>query len=360
MGGMVTYTRNLLPQILQRRPELRVTLFVSERGRATFEAEPWSADVRLVSHAALGRRYVSALSELALLPGLVARSRADVLHSLAMTGPVRVGARHVVTVPDLIWRRFPSSGRATVAVWRAVVPPVARGARRVITYSDASRRDIVSLLHVDPGRIDVIPLGTSDSPPAAVMPAGEVRAKFDLGSGPIVLSVSSKRPHKNLLRLTEAMGVVTARHPDAVLVIPGSPTPYEDELRAEAARGGVRLLLPDWVSAAELEGLYAAATCVAFPSLQEGFGLPVLDAMRRGVPVACSNVSSLPEVGGEAVNYFDPTHAEDIARGVLELLDDPDGAARLARAGLERAREFTWEAVAERHLETYERALDGA
>jgi glycosyltransferase involved in cell wall biosynthesis len=358
MGGMVTYAANLLRELARLRPDLEVTVFASERGADTVAAAAPSTRVHVVTHALLGRRYVSALSEITLLPRLVRHSGADLLHSLAMTGPVAASTPHVVTVPDLIWRQFPSAGRLTVALWQALVPPVARHADRVITYSDASRREIVSQIGVDAERVDVIPLGADHQPPPDALSADQARARFDLGNGPVVLSVSAKKPHKNLIRLTRAMGLVCQRSPATTLIVPGSSSPHDEELRGEAARVGANLLLPGWVNDAELEGLYAAASCVAFPSLQEGFGLPVLDAMFRGIPVACSDASSLPEVGGAAVTYFDPFRADDIARAILLVLGDPSRAQELARAGRERASAFTWRAVAERHLEAYGRALE--
>ena len=360
MGGMVTYTANLLRELARLRPDLDLTVFAAERGADAVASAAPSARMHVVTHPLLGRRYISALSEITLLPRLVRNSGADLLHSLAMTGPVAASTPHVVTVPDLIWRQFPSSGRLTVALWQALVPPVARHADRVITYSDASRRDIVAQIGVATERVDVIALGADHQLPHDALSADQARARFDLGSGPVVLSVSSKKPHKNLIRLTRAMGRVCQRFPTATLIVPGSSSPHDEELYGEAARVGANLLLPGWVNDAELEGLYAAASCVAFASLQEGFGLPVLDAMVRGVPVACSAASSLPEVGGAAVTYFDPLRADDIARAILLVLGDPSRAQALARAGRERASAFTWKAVAERHLETYERALHAA
>ena len=146
-----------------------------------------------------------------------------------------------------------------------------------------------------------------------------------------MLTVSAKRPHKNLKRLIEAM----TQLPDAVLVVPGYPTSFEAELRAEAAASpvGSRIRFTGWVDDATLDGLYRAATCFVFPSLAEGFGLPVLDALVRGVPVACSNASSIPEVAGEAAVYFDPVSTEAIADAVGQLLQDADLRARLSKAG---------------------------
>jgi glycosyltransferase involved in cell wall biosynthesis len=127
----------------------------------------------------------------------------------------------------------------------------------------------------------------------------------------------------------------------------------------EAAQLGIGdgVSFPPYVDAADLEGLYAAASCFVFPSLREGFGLPILEAMRRGVPVATAKASSLPEVGGEAVRYFDPCSETEIADALIELLEDGALAERLAVLGRERAAQFTWEAAGLATLESYDRAL---
>jgi glycosyltransferase involved in cell wall biosynthesis len=109
-----------------------------------------------------------------------------------------------------------------------------------------------------------------------------------------------------------------------------------------------------------LDGLYRAAECLVFPSLAEGFGLPVLEAMARGTPVACSDRTALPEVAGEAALYFDPLDTEAIARAIEALLRDEDLRRRLRAAGLEQARKFSWQRAAEETLASYERALAGA
>jgi glycosyltransferase involved in cell wall biosynthesis len=359
MGGIETYVRRFVPALLEIEPALEIELFVNDAGRKLLSAEPWSTEVSLVTHPLLGRRYTRALSELTLLGALASRRRLDVLHSVALTGPLFTRPAHVLTIPDVIWLHEPDPAElATARLWKRIVPPVARRAERLLTYSEAARADVSVALGIDSERIDAVPLGAGSEIAAAPTAEDELRRRLRLGAGPIVLSVSALKVHKNLASLVEAMVTIRGRVPDAVLVIPANPTPHGNELQALATRLGIgdALTLPGWVSSADLEGLYASAACFAFPSKREGFGLPVLEAMRRGVAVACSAASSLPEVAGDAAFQFDPTSASDIAAAIERLLVDAQVRERLKREGPKRAAMFTWRRTAEETLETYRRA----
>jgi glycosyltransferase involved in cell wall biosynthesis len=171
-----------------------------------------------------------------------------------------------------------------------------------------------------------------------------------------VLSLSAKRPHKNLLALIAALARLPAEG-RPVLVLPGYHTAHERELRERARTLGIEgdVRFPAWVSDAELEGLWEIAQGFVFPSLYEGFGLPVLEAMARGVPVACSSSSSLPEVAGDAALLFDPRDVPAIAAAVERLLVDRDLAARLRAHGRQRAQLFTWRRTARLTLDAYAR-----
>jgi glycosyltransferase involved in cell wall biosynthesis len=265
----------------------------------------------------------------------------------------------VTTVHDLHYRLVPDAHFGIRGLgMRVLVPAAVRRSRRVIADAWSTRADLVRLLGTSPDKIDVVPLGVAAPGETAPTPEPQLRRRLDLGGGPVLLTVSAKRPHKNLAPLLRAHACIPSqRRP--VLVVPGYPTPHERELR-ELARdlgsaGWVRF--PAWVSPEDLEGLYVIALGFVFPSLYEGFGLPVLEAMRRGVPVACSDRSSLPEVAGEAALLFDPTDEVAMASALARLLDDEPLRRRLRVAGPERAARFTWDATAAATLATYRRAL---
>jgi glycosyltransferase involved in cell wall biosynthesis len=185
-----------------------------------------------------------------------------------------------------------------------------------------------------------------------------VRESLGLGEREVILSLSAKRPHKNLATLIRALARIDPeRRP--LLVLPGYPTEHERELRELAAAQGVgedvRFL--HWISAADLEGLWALSRAFLFPSLYEGFGLPVLEAMDRGVPVACSSASSLPEVAGDAAQLFDPLDTAALTEAIERLLHDEWLREDLIARGRARVKEFTWERTARGALQSYARAL---
>jgi glycosyltransferase involved in cell wall biosynthesis len=359
MGGVETYLRELVPELVRIAPQTSFSVYCSHRGCRYLERQGW-AGAPLVTHPLLGRRGTKALTELTVL-GCLAGREVDLLHSVAMTAPLRTRAVNVVTLADVTWILAPDPGeRWTARLWRVVVPPVARRADRVIVHSQAAADHVIEYLRVPRERIDVIAHGQGLVEHAAPTPEGQLRSRLGLGQGPVVLTVSAKKVHKNLERLVRAMVGVVERWPDAVLVMPGNPTAHERELRelATELQLGANVAFPGYVDAADLEGLYALASCFVFASVNEGFGIPILEAMRRGVPVACARASALPEVAGDAALYFDPYSVSDIARALSDLLGDPGLAARLVERGRERQAMFTWERAARDTLESYARAWE--
>jgi glycosyltransferase involved in cell wall biosynthesis len=359
-GGMEVAARELIPALLDQAPAgMRFTAFVN-REAATAGGGPWGELLPAVTVPVNARNRVQwVLGEQALLPRLAAKAGVELLHSLASTAPLRGRFRRVVTIHDLIYARFPEahSGLREQGM-KVLVPQAARRSDRVIADSRSTREDLVQLLGIRPERIDVVPLGLGSPRHATPLGERETRARFELDERRVVLSLSAKRPHKNLIALIEALALIGAEQ-RPVLVLPGYPTAHEAELREHAHRRGLDadVRFPAWVSAEELEGLWALARAFVFPSLYEGFGLPVLEAMAREVPVACSNASSLPEVAGDAALLFDPRARPEIAAALLRLLDDEPLRQRLCARGRQRAALFTWERTAAATLASYARVL---
>jgi glycosyltransferase involved in cell wall biosynthesis len=357
---MEVAARELIPALLGQAAEgVRFTAFVN-REAAAAGGGPWGELLPAVTVPVHARNRVQwVLGEQALLPPQAARARVSLLHSLASTAPLLGPFRRVVTVHDLIYAHFPDAHAGIRDKgMRVLVPSAARRSDRVIADSQSTRDDLLALPGIRPDRVDVVPLGLGAVRRREPKAEQKLRADLGLGQREILLSLSAKRPHKNLIALIGAIARIPAEQ-RPVLVLPGYPTEHESRLRERALELGVAgdVRFPAWVSAEELEGLWAIARAFVFPSLYEGFGLPVLEAMARGVPVACSNSSSLPEVAGDAALLFDPSSEEQIAEAIVRLLSDESLVSRLRTLGLERAARFTWERTARLTLRSYALAL---
>jgi glycosyltransferase involved in cell wall biosynthesis len=355
MSGLETYARELTTSLVEERGDLRITAFVNREASVD---RMWRELVPTVTVPVYGRRRSAWVrGEQMLLPRLASRAGVDVLHSLASTAPTWGSFARVVTIHDVIYRIHPEAhGWRTLAL-RGLIPLAARRSDRVIAPSHSTKEDLERLLNVPHEKIDVVPNGIGAPPLSRWPDERDVRRRWELASRPILLTVSLKRPNKNLMRLLDALALIPEeRRP--LLLLAGHATPYEQELRAHAADVGVTQdtrFLP-WVPPEELEGLYRAATAFVFPSLYEGFGLPVLEAMSRGVPVACSNRGALAEVADAAALTFDPEDPPAIASAIEALISDEDLRSRLARAGRENAARYSWSETARKTLATYELA----
>jgi len=354
-GGRETYARELIPRLLSAEPSLRITLFLN-REAAGAPDTTWQEVGRVVRIPVSGRsRAQWVMGEQLALPRAAARAGVDVLHSLANFAPLTGPFARVVTVHDLLYLRHPEFHSTLMRLGtRALVPRGARRSDRVITVSASSRDEIVRLLGIPDERIDVVPNGLG-------VTSGGVDAEPwhpEAAAGrPMVLSVGTRLRHKNLAALIDAAALMPGGE-RPVFVFAGGATALDAELTAQAGRMGVAqdVVLIPWLPPSKLEGLYAAATCFAMPTLYEGFGMPVLEAMARGVPVACSDLPVLREVAGSAARFFDPRDPATIAAALGELVADEGQRKRLRTAGYERASRFTWENAAEGTLRAYERA----
>ncbi len=354
-GGPETYLRELVRALRSEYPSLRMTLLTTGAGERVLAADGFGelAELRALP-AEEYRRVRRQLAEQVLVQVHARRTGADLLHSLASTGPIRTPRlRSVVTLHDVTFMHTPTFGRVTTWGMTQVVRRAANDADSLIAVSSAARDEICSTLGIDPSRFTVVPHGVGDVPRAEPAAEPQLRQRLGLpGGGRIVLCVAAVRPHKNQELLVRTL----PRLPDDVtLVLAGRHEPYADRVRDVASELGVadRLRLTGYLSDGELERLWSLADCAAFPTRAEGFGLPVLEAMARGVPVACSDIPVLREVGGDVPEYFDPSDPEAAAAAITAVLSDPGSGAR----GTERAGRFSWADAARGTMEAYERAL---
>jgi glycosyltransferase involved in cell wall biosynthesis len=304
----------------------------------------------------VGRRAAARIVwEQTLLAADIARHRLDVFHGPVNALPAAIRTPSVVTIHDLAFLRYPQTVPTPRRTWLVgAIRHSARAADRVIAVSRHTADDLVDWLGIDPGTIRVIPLAAS--PGIRRLTGAELRVfrlKYEL-ERPHILAVGTLEPRKNLAMLLRAFAAIRDAVPHR-LVLAGPEGWLTGELHATARELGLgdRLVMTGFANDEALGGWSSSADLVAFPSLYEGFGLPLLEAMACGAPVLASNASALPEVGGDAAMYVDPGDQAAWSAAMLDLLRDPAARTRLTGAGLARAAAFSWEATARATWDVY-------
>ena len=352
--GIGTYIRNLLRHLARIDRDTEYVLLCA--GGDLGIAEALGPNFRTVLEPSANYSF----REQVHVPWVLLRERPDVFHAPHYVLPAAVRCRSVVTIHDCIHLMFPQylPNRAAYAYARTTMWNAARKATRILTVSQASKDDILRFFAVPPGKIEVVYNAIDDwfwTPPDPADVA-RVRERYQLDQR-FVLYVGNIKPHKNLVRLIEAYDLLRRRGFDDVkLLIIGDEISKLPALRravhTHKLHKHVRFLgyLPDET----LSILYRLASLFVFPSLYEGFGLPPLEAMACGTPVVTSNVSSLPEVTGDAAVLVDPYDVESITAGMQRVLDNPGLSQELREKGVARSRDFSWERSVERTRRVYE------
>ncbi len=356
MAGAGVYTFQLVRALAQIESEHEFVVFARDHLFDEF------ADTLQIVPAG-GKHPVLRLAwEQTALPFLLRKHHIDLLHSPHHHAPLVVGPgiRRVVTFNDvtflLLPERYPRVRRHYMA---AVTRAASRVADAVITPSDAVTSDVVKELGLKPEIVTTIPdAAGAQYVPSADSDVARVRGEHDL-SETYILSVGSQEPGKNRTRLIQAFNRIHEQHPGVQLVVVGQPAwNYESDtnlVRQLGLQQRVRFL--GYVPDGDLPALYAGATFSAFPSLYEGFGLPVLESMACGTPVLTSNVGATAEVAGDAAILVVPYDVDAIADAIARLLDEEDLRGQLRTLGLERASQFSWDRTARETLAVYERLL---
>lgn len=290
------------------------------------------------------------------IPRLLRQHKVDVYHSAYYLMAYITGVPTLLTLYDLIPIHYPAySTLKARLLFRWATALALRTAQHTLAISEAARRDFLARFRLRPERITAIPLAADPAfTPQSPEVVAALRARYALPDT-FLLYLGSNKPHKNLVRLIEAWAVVQAEMPGYMLVIAGAWLPQHPEPRQRGRTLGIddRVCWLGSLPDADLPALYTAADVFVFPSLYEGFGLPVIEAMACGTPVACAKTSSLPEVAGDAAVLFDPTQTEGIADALRRVCGDADLRAGLRRRGLAQATRFSWARTAQETLTAY-------
>lgn len=357
--GIGTYSLNLIRDLVVLRPDIEFYLYIRH---PDLEAVlPSAPNVRVRRLAAP----LDPLWEQVVLPLAARRDGVDVLHSLGNTGPLLLAGRirQVLSLMDVMFLQSgelvpkPVTVYQKIGRWyRALVSPrCARSAAAVITISDFSRLDIMQMI---PGlgsdRLTVTHLAC-DCAFSATGPDTDVDQQ-----APFILCLGAEDPRKNTLRMVQAyLALIGDKVVTANLVVAGYKNWENSAAYTKVQEAGAkdRVKFLSFVPVPELVNLYRRATLFAYPSLYEGFGIPLLEAFSCGCPVVASNAASIPEVAGDAVIYVDPLNVQEIRQAMRKLILDADLRRALVQRGYARALEFSWAETAKQTVTVYERCI---
>jgi glycosyltransferase involved in cell wall biosynthesis len=350
-AGIHQYIYNLLKHLPEAGPEFDFTVLTGagqpEMTRARIERSRWPTQKPLVR----------ILWEQLAQPPALARLRPDLLHSLAFASPLLGAPPAVVTVYDLSFRLFPENFPALQRLYLSTLTAAScRRARRVITISESTRRDVVRLLGVPAERVDVAYPGVDARfRPLPREAVDAFRLKYGLPDR-FLLYLGTLEPRKNLATLIAAFANLKSQIPSLQLVVAGAKGWFYESVFQQVERLGLRecVHFPGYLPADDLPLWYNACAVFVYPSSFEGFGMPVAEALACARPVVTSNVSSLPEAGGDAALLAPPGEVETLAAAVSRALNA--GEAGAARGPAQAAR-FTWAATARSTVESYRKAL---
>lgn len=356
--GIGRYVEKTLVEILKLDCQNEYILLVRDEDRAKLNLS--APNLKLES--ANFQWYT--LSEQTKLHSLIKSLKPDLVHFTNFNFPIRYSGKFVITIHDLTLLKFKNVNRKKLlpaiyhikdAVMGQVLKKATANSTAILTPTEFVKKQICENYSVAKTKIHVTPEAADE---LNIRPAINP-LKFGI-SKPFLLYVGNAYPHKNIERLILAFGKLATEHlVDYQLVIAGKKDSFHERLEAEVQSANLtdRVIFTGYVTDSELAGLYKKAKLYVFPSLSEGFGLPALEAMRYGLPVASSNATCLPEVLGEAAEYFDPQNIEQMAGVLAKLLADEERQQELIELGQKQVKSYSWQRTARATLEVYQKAL---
>lgn len=287
------------------------------------------------------------------------RLNADLVHFAMPQQPIYYYGKSVTTFHDLTTVRYRNPAKNWLVfkikqlVYRVVLVWVAHKSKRLIAISQFTKDEVAKFARVKPSKISVI-YEAADKISDKAEPVAKLQGKKFL------MYVGRPTPHKNLDTLVRAFGRLASDDPELLLVLAGKRDANYNKVEKTVAKLGLsdRVLFTGYISEGQLRWLYENVAVYVFPSLAEGFGLPGLEAMAHGAPVAASRATSLPEIYGDAAHYFNPKDPADMADKISQILNDPDLREKLIKAGERQAAKYSWQAMAEQTLEVYRQILN--
>ena len=353
VGGTEVYIRNLVRWLLKIDAENEYFIFINKESAGIFEE--FSGRLNIVMcpiHAQ--RRPVRVLWEQIALPMQIKKRNIDLLLSAGMTAPFLCPARSVLVLYDLQHVNQPwNFPKVFLFFLKALIYLSAKTSSSIITISEKVKNDIVKHYNIPPERVHAIYIGIDTGSffirkPAELKP---VMDKYRLPSR-FILYPAASLPHKNHERLLEAFKTVKKEEKTLKLLLTGARDYGHENIERKIKELDLKddVIFLGWLPHEDMPAIYCASTLLIFPSLHEGFGMPVIEAFASGVPVVCSDIEPLKEIAEGAALFIDPYNPESIAEGILKVLNDGKLRQELIKNGLERAKNFRWEVLAEKTL----------
>ena len=350
VGGTETYARSLIDALAREDDDNEYSVYLS-REAADLDVTPAPNFKRFVTPVVAMQRAARYGWEQGILPLQLMRRKPDLVRSLGYVSPLAAQCPQVVSVHDVNY--LGHKGRRTAIGRRAFqffVERSVRRADRVITISEFSRKEIVRHMNVSKDKVTVVYLaGRDNADEANGSPESEIVQSI---GRPYILAFSSLSAHKNIARLIAAYSKISSDVPHALVLVGHLPEKAGERNQMQSVEND-RIVFTGFIPDEEVDALMKSASLFAFPSLYEGFGLPILDAQHASVPVACSSASALPEVAGDGAVQFDPHSVDDMAQALRRCLVDQDLRARLIAAGHANTSRFSWGRTARETLDVY-------